>query len=80
MIHGKFSRNFGVGGSRKRKKIKDLVEQALKEGMSPKDILDKALIPGMAIVGEKFKIGEYFIPEVLVAARAMTCPRSMYHL
>ena len=53
------------------KKIKDLVEQALKEGMSPKDILDKALIPGMAIVGEKFKIGEYFIPEVLVAARAM---------
>jgi len=53
------------------KKMKDLVEQALKEGMSPKDILDKALIPGMAIVGEKFKIGEYFIPEVLVAARAM---------
>ena len=53
------------------KKIKDLVEQALKEGISPKDILDEALIPGMAIVGEKFKVGEYFIPEVLVAARAM---------
>lgn len=55
----------------KAKKIKELIDQALKEGISPKDILDKALISGMTIVGEKFKVGEYFIPEVLVAARAM---------
>lgn len=54
------------------RKVRELVEQALKEEVSPRDILNKGLIPGMAIVGEKFKIGEYFIPEVLVAARAMT--------
>ena len=53
------------------KKVKNLVEQALTQGISPKEILDKALIPGMREVGEKFKKGEYFIPEVLVAAKAM---------
>jgi len=53
------------------KKVRDLVDQALKEGVDPKEILNKALIPGMNIVGEKFKKCEYFIPEVLVAARAM---------
>jgi 5-methyltetrahydrofolate--homocysteine methyltransferase len=55
----------------KAKKVRDLVDQALKEGVDPKEILNKALIPGMNIVGEKFKKCEYFIPEVLVAARAM---------
>ena len=53
------------------KKVRNLVDQALKEGVDPKEILNKALIPGMNIVGEKFKKCEYFIPEVLVAARAM---------
>ncbi len=53
------------------KKVRDLVDQALKEGVEPKEILNKALIPGMDVVGEKFKKCEYFIPEVLVAARAM---------
>ena len=53
------------------KKVKELIEQALKNKVSPKDILNKGLIPGMTIVGEKFKMGEYFIPEVLVAAKAM---------
>ncbi|MGQ9471964.1 MAG: corrinoid protein [Candidatus Aminicenantales bacterium] len=53
------------------KKIKELVDGALKEGISAKEILDKALVPGMMVVGKKFKNGEYFIPEVLVAARAM---------
>lgn len=53
------------------KKVRELIEQALKEQVSPKDILNKGLIPGMTIVGEKFRIGEYFIPEVLVAAKAM---------
>jgi len=53
------------------KKVKTLVDQALKERVDPKEILNKALIPGMMVVGDKFKNGEYFIPEVLVAARAM---------
>jgi len=51
--------------------VRNLVDQALKEGANPKEILNKALIPGMDVVGEKFKKCEYFIPEVLVAARAM---------
>jgi len=55
----------------KTKKVKDLIDQALKEGINPIEILDKALIPGMNVVGEKFKKGEYFIPEVLIAAKAM---------
>ena len=53
------------------KKVRELVDQALKEGVSPKEILDNALIPGMNVVGEKFKNNEYYVPEVLIAARAM---------
>jgi len=53
------------------KRVRELVEQALKEGVSPKEILDNALVPGMNVVGEKFKNNEYYVPEVLIAARAM---------
>ena len=53
------------------KKVRELVDQALKEGVSPKEILDNALVPGMNVVGEKFKNNEYYVPEVLIAARAM---------
>lgn len=52
-------------------KVKELVEQALEEGLSPKQILDEGLLSGMGIVGEKFKNNEVFVPEVLIAARAM---------
>lgn len=48
-----------------------LTEQALSENISPKDILEKALIAGMAVVGEKFQNNEIFVPEMLIAARAM---------
>jgi len=51
--------------------VKTLVQQALNEGVAPKDILDKALIVGMSIIGEKFKKNEVYVPEVLIAARAM---------
>lgn len=47
------------------------VNAALAGGIGPKDILDKALIEGMRDVGCKFEEGEYFVPEMLVAARAM---------
>ena len=48
-----------------------LVQQALDEGMDPGDILQGGLIAGMDEVGRDFKAGELFVPEVLIAARAM---------
>ena len=52
-------------------KVKELVTQALDEGLAPQDILENGLLAGMAVVGEKFKKNEVFVPEVLIAARAM---------
>jgi 5-methyltetrahydrofolate--homocysteine methyltransferase len=48
-----------------------LVEQALSEGLPPKQILDDGLLAGMSEVGRRFRDGEYFVPEVLIAAEAM---------
>lgn len=53
------------------KNVKTLVQQALDEGMDPKEILNEGLLSGMMTIGEKFKNNEVFVPEVLVAARAM---------
>lgn len=53
------------------KNVKALVEQALAEGIDAKTILDEGLLHGMSIVGAKFKKNEVFVPEVLVAAKAM---------
>lgn len=53
------------------KQVKTLVEQALDEGIEPKEILNEGLLAGMMIIGAKFKNNEVFVPEVLVAARAM---------
>ena len=53
------------------KAVKSLVEQAIGEGLSAEVILSEGLIGGMAIIGERFKKNEVFVPEVLVAARAM---------
>ncbi len=55
----------------KTKIVKELVQQAIDEGISPKEILEQGLLSGMDVVGEKFKKNEVFVPEVLVAARAM---------
>lgn len=55
----------------KTKDIKVLVPQALEEGIPAKDILNDGLLAGMSIVGVKFKNNEIFVPEVLIAARAM---------
>ena len=52
-------------------KVKELVAQALEEGVKPQSILEDALLAGMSVVGEKFRKNEVFVPEVLVAARAM---------
>lgn len=53
------------------KLVKELVEKALAEGCDPENILDEGLLSGMSIIGEKFKNNEVYVPEVLVAARAM---------
>ncbi len=48
-----------------------LTDVAIKAGHAPQKILNEALIPGMEVVGEKFRCNEIYVPEVLVAARAM---------
>jgi 5-methyltetrahydrofolate--homocysteine methyltransferase len=55
----------------KRKEIPDLVNQCLAAGETAGAIVEHRLVPGMAIVGEKFKQNEIFVPEMLIAARAM---------
>ena len=52
-------------------KVKELVAQALEDGIPAQEILEQGLLDGMSIVGEKFKNNEVFVPEVLIAARAM---------
>jgi len=59
------------------KNVKALVEEALNQGIDPKAILNEGLLDGMMIVGDKFKRNEVFVPEVLVAARAMTAGLSI---
>ncbi|MBO4406778.1 MAG: corrinoid protein [Clostridia bacterium] len=53
------------------KNVKELVTNALEAGLSAEKILNEGLLAGMTEVGEKFKTGEVYVPEVLVAARAM---------
>ena len=49
----------------------NVTKQALKEKVAPKKVLDEGLIAGMDVVGSRFKNNEIYIPEVLIAARAM---------
>jgi 5-methyltetrahydrofolate--homocysteine methyltransferase len=49
----------------------ELTQQAIDEGVPPKDILEQGLIAGMNVVGTRFKSNEIYVPEVLIAARAM---------
>ena len=48
-----------------------LTQELLAAGTSPQSVVEQGLVPGMAIVGERFKKNEIFVPEMLVAARAM---------
>ena len=52
-------------------KALEITKAAISEGLSPEDILNKGLIAGMDTIGERFKNNEVYIPEVLIAARAM---------
>jgi len=53
------------------KNVADLVQQALDQGMTPVEVLNGGLIAGMDEVGRDFKAGQLYVPEVLIAARAM---------
>ncbi len=52
-------------------KVKETVLQALEENISPREIMDKGLLDGMRNIAEKFKTDEVFVPQVLVASRAI---------
>jgi len=68
MIINEISENLQKG---KSKIVKELVAKAVEEGVSAAQILNDGLLHGMSIIGEKFKNNEVYVPEVLVAARAM---------
>ena len=55
----------------KAKAVKELIKEALDNGIEPQKILDEGLLHGMGLIGEKFKNNEVFVPEVLVASRTM---------
>ncbi|MCF7675638.1 MAG: corrinoid protein [Akkermansiaceae bacterium] len=55
----------------KRNDAKALTLGLLDDGMQPLDIVEQGLVPGMSAIGEKFKNNEVFVPEMLIAARAM---------
>ena len=55
----------------KAKLVKELVQKAIDDGANIEEILNDGLLAGMSLIGEKFKNNEVFVPEVLVAARAM---------
>jgi 5-methyltetrahydrofolate--homocysteine methyltransferase len=52
-------------------KVLELTKKAIEQKLPPQEILDRGLIAGMSVVGERFKNHDIFLPEVLLAARAM---------
>jgi len=55
----------------KAPEVKELVQRAIDEGEDVEKVLNEGLVAGMSVVGAKFKANEFYIPEVLIAARAM---------
>ena len=56
----------------KRDEVATLVQEAVDEGVDTEQILNEGLVAGMNVVGVKFKNNEFYVPEVLIAARAMS--------
>jgi 5-methyltetrahydrofolate--homocysteine methyltransferase len=69
MVSLKKARDDVVHG--KASQVKDLVQKAIDEGMEVEKVLNEGLIAGMDIVGKKFQANEFYVPEMLIAARAM---------
>ena len=53
-------------------KVGDLTQKAVDEGIEPMEIIDNGLMSGMSVVGERFKVGDMYIPEVIMSAKAMS--------
>jgi 5-methyltetrahydrofolate--homocysteine methyltransferase len=51
--------------------VRESTRAAIDAGIAPSEILDQALLPAMAVVGDRFRVHEIFLPDVLLAARAM---------
>jgi 5-methyltetrahydrofolate--homocysteine methyltransferase len=51
--------------------VKELIQSCLELDMAPREVLEQGLVAGMAVVGQRFRDNEMFMPEVMVAARAM---------
>lgn len=62
------SQNLQIG---KAKAVKELVQKCIDDGIDAETILKEGLLHGMGIIGEKFKNNEVYVPDVLIAARAM---------
>lgn len=72
VICGRADKNAAYPPSKKGQPgVRELIEEALKEDVSPTEILNEGLIAGMEVVGRRFKANECYVPEVLIAARAM---------
>lgn len=56
----------------KAKRVKQLIEQAVEEGISPQEILNQGLIPAMENVSSKYRCEQFYVPEVILASHAMT--------
>ncbi len=63
-------RNYVIGG--KRKEAAEEAKKALAAGVDPGAIMKDGLIAAMSVVGQKFSSGEFFLPQMMIAARAMT--------
>jgi 5-methyltetrahydrofolate--homocysteine methyltransferase len=55
----------------KRNDAKQITQSLLDQGIKPLEVVEQGLVPGMSAIGEKFKNNEVFVPEMLIAARAM---------
>ncbi len=64
-----------IGGN--KDDAEQITQAAIDEGVKPADIINGGLIAGMAVVGERFKNNEFYVPEVLIAARAMQAGMSL---
>jgi 5-methyltetrahydrofolate--homocysteine methyltransferase len=65
-----------IGGKKDQAEL--ITKEALDQGVAPGKILNEGLVAGMNVVGQKFKANEFYVPEVLIAARAMKA--AMEHL
>ena len=58
-------------------RVRQLTQQAIDSGNDPVEIINQGLIPGMSVVGARFKSGQMYVPEVLMSARAMNAGMDM---